>query len=147
MARQILTDNDVSSLVDLGLMNVGGGFKLGGETGAIAKTADYTIVAATDPSGAIFTNRGATAAVIFTLPAPTKALAGVFFLFAVHADQNVTVKTATADTLVTLNDAAVDSLAVSTTSQKIGALMLTLCDGTSWYAMGVAVGHTYTIAT
>jgi hypothetical protein len=147
MARQIMTDYLVDSLVDLGLLNAGGGFKLGGEVGARAKAADYTIVSADDPSGTIFTNRGAAGEVIFTLPAPSQLLAGVFYLFAGLAGQNIKVKTATVDTLVTKNDAAADSVAMQTAGELIGGLMLAFCDGTSWYVVGLSVGHTFTVAT
>jgi hypothetical protein len=113
----------------------------------VAKTADYTIDPAVDPSGTVFTNRGAAGAVVFTLPAARAALAGFVYTFKVHANQNVTVASNPVDTLVTLNDAAADSLAASTTNEKIGAEIRAFCDGTSWFASGVAVGHTYTIAT
>lgn len=116
------------------------------------KTADYTILSPNlttggDPSGTIFTNRGATGAVIFTLPAPVAALAGVFYEFLGLADQNFSVVAATADTLVVVNDLTADSLAVSTSSHKIGAHMRAVCDGTSWIAYGDSVGDTFTVAT
>jgi hypothetical protein len=115
------------------------------------KTADYVIVspatAAGDPSGTIFTNRGAVAAVVFTLPAPTQAIAGVFYEFLGIADFAMTVATATADTLICLNDIAADSLASSTATKLIGGKFRAECDGTSWIAYGVAAGGTYTVAT
>lgn len=113
----------------------------------VAKTADYTINAVVDKSGQVFTNEGAAGAVIFTLPQPNLALRGCFYEFLSIADQDVTVKTATADTLRTKNDAAADSLAASTTNEKIGALMRAICDGSKWNVSGLAVGHTYTVAT
>lgn len=116
-----------------------------------AKTADYTIIAPTtasgDRSGTIFTNRGAAGAVIFTLPAAAAALAGVFYDFLGAADQNFTIVTPVADTLTVVNDAAADSLAVSTASHKIGAHMRAICDGTAWFAFGDSVGDTFTVAT
>lgn len=115
------------------------------------KTADYVILspatAAGDPSGTIFTNRGAAATVNFTLPAPTLALAGVFYEFLGIADFAILVQTATADTLICLNDIAADSLASSTATKLIAGKMRAECDGTSWIAYGVAVGGTYTVAT
>lgn len=113
----------------------------------VTKTADYTVNPAVNRCGTTFTNRGATGAVVFTLPAPSKALMGWWYRFRSHADQDVTVKTATADTLVTFNDQTADSLAASTAGQKIGAEMEAFCDGTSWFVSGVAVGHTYTVAS
>jgi len=117
------------------------------ERRVVAKTADYTINPTLDRPGTTFTNRGATGAVIFTLPAPNLALTGWWYRFRGHADQDITVKTATVDTLVTKNDAAADSVAASTSGEKIGSEMEAFCDGTSWFVSGVAVGITYTVAT
>lgn len=113
----------------------------------VAKTADYTIKPPMDAPGTVFTNRGATATVIFTLPAPSLQLTGVRYRFKAHADYTLTVKTATADTLVSLNDVAADSLSLQTGSGIIGGEMEAFCDGTSWFVIGIAVGFTYTLAT
>lgn len=119
----------------------------------IAKTADYTILdpftATTggDPSGTIFTNRGAVGAVIFTLPAPVPRLAGVSYEFQGIADQSINVKTATADTLIALNDLTADSVEMSTGTKLIGSRMRAECDGTSWIAYGVSIGTTMTVNT
>jgi hypothetical protein len=113
----------------------------------VAKTADYTIKPPMDRDGTLFTNRGATGAVIFTLPAPGEAVKGYRYNFLTVADQDVTVKTATVDTALVLNDAAADSLALSTGGQKIGGFITAICDGTAWALIGSAVGHTFTVAT
>jgi hypothetical protein len=113
----------------------------------VAKTADYTVNPSVDSPGTTFTNRGATGEVIFTLPAPNAGLKGHWYRFKAHADQNVKVKTTTVDTLIALNDAAADSVALQTGGQLIGGEMEAFCDGTSWFVSGVAVGHTYTVAT
>lgn len=118
-----------------------------------AKTADYTILSgftaagAGDPSGTIFTNRGAAGTVNFTLPAPVPQLAGTFYEFLGIADFTILVKTATADTLIALNDTAADSVSMATAGLKIGGHMRAVCDGTSWAAYGDAVGITSTVAT
>lgn len=112
----------------------------------LAKTTSYTITPA-DPCGTLFTNRGAAGAVTLTLPAPSAVPVGQWYLIAGFADQNILVATATADTLVVINDVAADSLAMSTASAKIGCMMLVVCDGTNWYATGISVGGTYTVAT
>lgn len=116
-----------------------------------AKTADYTILsgfgALGDPSGTIFTNRGAAGTVNFTLPAPVAQLAGTFYEFTGIADFTILVKTATPDTLVALNDIAADSVSMATAGLKIGGHMRVLCDGTQWVAYGDAVGITSTVAT
>ena len=117
------------------------------ERRVVAKTADYTINPTLDRPGTTFTNRGAAGTVIFTLPAPSLALTGWWYRFKGHAGQAITVATATADTLVTKNDAAADSLSSSTAGELIGAEMEAFCDGTSWFAAGIAVGITYTVAT
>jgi len=110
------------------------------------KTADYTVVAA--DSGTIFTTTGATAAINFTLPAISD---GPFIFYFVNgADQNLTVTAATADTIVTFNDLAADSLAYSTASEKIGGAIMVFSDGTTLFALPFAAGghlQTVTIAT
>lgn len=143
------TDDVVRYLVAQGLLDGAGGVKLRIKP----KTADYTILTpstaagAGDASGTIFTNRAATAAVVFTLPAPAAALAGVFYEFLGIADYAITVATATADTFILLNDITADSLAMSTATKLIGSHMRVICDGTSWIAYGDAVGGTFTVAT
>lgn len=112
-----------------------------GFSGVTDKTASYTCTAA--ESGTIFTNRGASGAVIFTLPAVGLNL---HYRFVGVADQTFTV-TATAGTIVSFNDAGVNSVACSTSGQKIGAVIEVWSDGTSWFVEGSTVGVTYTIQT
>lgn len=140
------TEDDVLKyLIAIGLLDAAGGLKA---QKVIIKTADYTIVTGTDPSGAVFTNRGAAGTVIFTLPAPSQAIKGTFYDFlAVVAAQTVTVKTATVDTLITKNDLTADSVSLSTSGEIIGGAMRAICDGTSWVLVGLSVGHTFTVAT
>lgn len=112
----------------------------------IAKTADYTVL--TTDNGAIFTNQGASGAVNFTLPAITR---GLHYQFCVEADQNLTITAATADTLVVFNDAAADSIAFSTSSEKVGGWfeVFANADATKWLVK-VSLGaetQTPTIAT
>lgn len=119
---------------------------------SVNKTADFTIKPyAVDRPETTFTNAGASGAVVATLPAPTRELLGVRFHFLCVADQNFTIQTATADTLLTKNDAAADSVAVSTSGEKIGAHAVAECfyNGTAyrWAVWGDAVGHTFTAAT
>lgn len=124
------------------------------ERRVVPKTADYTINPASslDAPGTVFTNRGAGGAVNFTLPAPTRKTLGWWYRFKCVVDQTITVTAPVADTLVCLNDATADSLAISTGGQKIGGEIEAQCietaDGTyRWAASGIAVGHTYTVAT
>lgn len=108
-----------------------------------AKTADYTCTA--QDSGTIFHTTGATAAVNFTLPAIS---AGPFwFLFIAGADQNMTVTAETADTAVTYNDLAADSVAFSTSSEKIGGAIEVYCDGVTLFVLPRAADGRYQTAT
>lgn len=120
----------------------------------VNKQANYTILP-TDPCGTCFTNGGDNGAIVFTLPAPTVNLLGKWFLFhnIVTTEQDMTVATATADTMITKNDVAADSVAMSTTGEKIGGLAIAICvdaDGAGtykWSVTGLSVGHTFTVAT
>lgn len=103
----------------------------GGFRNVVAKTANYTVT--TDDHGTLFTNRGAAGAVTFTLPAT--AYKGLRFAFYVVADQNVVVAAGTADTMVAFNDAAADSVAFSTASEKVGGMIEVMGDGTGWLVM------------
>ena len=115
-----------------------------------AKTANHTITADEAKSGTIFTNRGASGTVAFTLPAPTAALEGCRIIGICVAAQTISFETATADTLVTMGDAAADKLAAP---GSIGAEIECWCDGTSWIALGrgETAGNTaslnYTVTT
>jgi hypothetical protein len=95
----------------------------------VAKTADYTVVAA--DNGKLFTTQGASAAVTFTLPA---LAAGLRYGFYNEADQDMIVAAATADTMVVFNDLAADSIAFSTTAEQIGSgiEVMANADATKW---------------
>ena len=116
-----------------------------------AKTADYTVSQNTD-EGALLTNRGASGAVTFTLPAAPPA--GWWCDVAVVADQTVTVASGTADTLIVFNDATADSIAWATAGQKIGNGASFIFDGTGWITQqfpsttgGAQTAATVTIVT
>lgn len=118
----------------------------------VGKAANYTVNPYVDRCGTVFTNKGATGGITFTLPAPNAGLLGLWYRFKTVVDQDVTIATATADTMLSLNDLAADSLAISTSSQKIGgeieAQVVESVTGTfKWAVCGVAVGHTYTLAS
>ena len=95
-----------------------------------AKTADYYMKAS--DIGKIFTNRGATGAVNLTLPDTAQIAAGWFVEFFVVANQSLTITAYTADTMVAFNDAAADSVAFSTSNEKIGGGGKVMWDGTGW---------------
>lgn len=107
----------------------------------VAKTSDYTIKAR--DCGTVFTNRGASGAVAFTLPAVE---AGLHYWFVGIANQNISIAAPTADTLVTFNDTAADSVAFSTANEKIGALAYAFCDGSNWIVVNLSP-NTMTVTT
>lgn len=108
---------------------------------AIAKTASFTVDPASVRSGTTFTNRGAGGAVTITLPTPgvpnTRRWRGYTLFFNGVADQNIAFAAA-AGKAVCINNAAATSLTASTNSQKIGALLRAVWDGTSWLLTAVA---------
>ena len=113
---------------------------IGGAT--VAKTANYTVgTVATDTFGTVFTNRGASGAVTFTLPSPSS---GAYYFFAGVADQNITI-TAGSAIAVSVNNAACTSIAFSTSSQKIGSFAVAIADGTSWLLINIGT-NTATVA-
>ena len=121
---------------------------LGGVRKVVAKAASYTIkLNQPDRSNTLFTTRGGSGAITFTLPAPKPALAGTVFEFLNEVDQNMIVS-AGASSAVAFNNASCASLAAQTSSQKIGAkIRATVNDaGTKWFLEGTSVGVTYTVA-
>ena len=121
---------------------LGGAVLVGMRRLTTAHTTSHTITVA--DSGKVLTNRGASGTIIFTLPDPTADLAGVDFYTLSHASEVITVATDTADTLVTVNDVAADSVS---SENKAGAWMHVYCDGTQWYVEPRTDGITYTIAS
>lgn len=110
------------------------------------KTSAYTVTA--KETGTIFVTTGATAAVTFTLPAISDG--PWVFSFISGADVAMTVAAGTADTMVTYNDLAADSIAFSTSSEIIGGMVDVFCDGTTLFGvtrMGDPRYQTATIAT
>lgn len=96
----------------------------------LSKAANYTVTEA--DNGVLLT---VTAAATITLPAPATHLAGMWLKIINTADTNLTIASGTADTIVTFNDAAADSVAFSTASEKIGAAVEAICDGAKWYLL------------
>lgn len=103
----------------------------------VAKTADYTVVAA--DNGTVFETTGASGAVSFTLPAlldssSNPVCKGIWFKFVNTVDQNMAIARAGSDTLVCKNNAAGVSATFSTANQKIGsvAVVYTNAAGTKW---------------
>ena len=107
-----------------------------------AKTAAYTVTH--KESGTIFTTTGATTAIAFTLPAIGDG-PWQFWFFA-GADVEISVVAETADTLVTFNNLAADSVQFTTASMHIGGGFWCFCDGTTaWAIPQSAGGHVQTL--
>ncbi len=103
----------------------------GGMYAAIsAKTADYRM--RYEDIGTLFTNRGAAGAVVLTLPPTADIEIGWWCEAFVVADQDFTVQSHTADTVVSHNDAAADSVGSATASRRIGNGLRFVWDGTGW---------------
>lgn len=80
-----------------------------------------------------------------TLPA-NGAAAGSWFDVYLLTDQTITISAATADTLITVNDTAADSVAFSTAGQKIGSMVRFISNGSVWIAVNLGT-NTMTVAT
>jgi hypothetical protein len=110
-----------------------------------AKTADYTITKY--DFGKVFTTRGASDEVIFTLPAVSDAYTGKWVVFISVADENLAVK-GSDEELVVFNDLTADAISFSTSSEKIAGAFFALCDGTSWIVLPIATEtQTVTVST
>ena len=98
-------------------------------------------------SGVIFTTRGATAAVTFTLPAVTNLPIGTEYTFySVSAYGMVVASNGSLDNIVALNDVSADSITCTTTSLMIGAAIRVIWDGVRWLSFNASSGATYTKA-
>jgi hypothetical protein len=114
----------------------------------VARATNYTVNPLVDRAGTVFTTRGAAGAVVFTLPVISPGqLVGYFVEFLNVVDQNMSIVAPVADTLVTVNDAAADSVIFSTSNQKIGARALAQWDGTQWSVANQSVACTMTVNT
>lgn len=108
-----------------------------------AKTVDYTVTGSDE--GMLFTNRGASATVTFTLPTTSTIGTGFWVEFYTVAAQSIAVASAPADTLVVHADATADSI---TTAATIGQTIVATNDGTGWLIRSVpSVASTATAVT
>lgn len=107
-------------------------------------TADRTVTVA--DHGTLFVCSGGSGAVNFTLPVMTH---GLEFDFYNAVDQNITLTSNPADTLVVYNDIAADTVALSTSSEKIGGSfkVVGLSTGKALVMPRLWEGQTMTIAT
>lgn len=110
----------------------------------LAKTASYQVL--TTDFDTLLTNRGATAAITFTLPPVVDLPVGWHCSFyGISATGFVVASSGSADNIVALNDAGADSLTMTTTSLIIGAALDVVWDGTSWLTYRHA-GNTFAVA-
>lgn len=87
-----------------------------------------------------------TALANYTLPATPKL--GLRYKFTNLADVNMTITAGTADTMIAYNDVTADSVAISTSSEKVGATFEVIGTGTAWLVIpALWEGQTPTIAT
>lgn len=94
--------------------------------------ADATLLAR--ETGTVVLVYGGTAAVNVTLPAIAAAYPFVFDIVN-GQDTNLTVTAAAADTAITFNDLQADSLAWSTSSEKIGGAFKVYSDGVKLFVL------------
>lgn len=104
------------------------GTNIGGWRDVAAQATSLTVTEAMNNT--LFTTRGASGAVTFTLPTTPKK--GLRYGFYNAADQNMTITAGTADTMVAINDLTADSVSFSTASSKIGGMIEVFGDGTGW---------------
>lgn len=72
---------------------------------------------------------------VLTLPDAAAANAGDWVMIAQREAQDLTVKPATADKLILLNNLTADSIIANTGSQQIGATIQLVSDGTNWHVV------------
>jgi len=115
------------------LMDCGDGFRRADNgcvaTDILAKTADYTIKAL--DTGKIFTNRGASGAVAFNLPAPKKGM-WVGFQKAVN-NQNMVVNT---DVAATKIHNLTQGVTLTNSTTEYGYCEI-FSDGTAWFVRNI----------
>lgn len=118
----------------------------GGNRELITVTASTTLTA--HDVGKIYCNVGASGAVTITLPAPTTCTPGDQITVLSCAAQNLIVASGTADTLITLNDVAADSVAFQTASEQAGGGWVFTCVGSLWHcAPFITEAQTQTVVT
>ena len=98
--------------------------------------------------GKLFTNRGASALVTFTLPITGDIQVGWWVDVFTAAATEIIVASHVTDTMTTFNDLTADSVSFSTVSEIIGGGWRFVWDGTGWLVMIMAEEtQTMTIVT
>lgn len=120
----------------------------GGQREVVNTTASITLT--NFDAGKTITNVGASGTVTVTLPTPASCNDGDDIIVLSCADQTLTCTSGTADTLITFNDLAADSVSLSTTGEKIGGGFKFTCVGSStkWHVQVLCEEtQTVTVAT
>lgn len=99
------------------------------------KSASYTVKL--NESGTWFVSYGATAAVVFTLPAVASS-DGCVYRFYNASDVSMGIASAEGDNVVAKNELAADTVTFQTTSELIGGCIEVFSDGTLWYVCHMA---------
>ena len=102
-----------------------------------------TYTATASQSGTFFHNVGMTQGCTFTLPAIADG--PYYFKILQGAGYAITVTSAVADTIITFNDAAADSVTFSTASEIIGGHYEVICDGTSLFVLPILASEAQTL--
>jgi hypothetical protein len=89
--------------------------------------------------GTLFTTRGASGSVTFTLPVTTTIETGWWCEFYQAADQNMVIASyGSSDNITFHNDLTADTITFSTATELIGNSVRVVWDGTGWLAMVMA---------
>jgi hypothetical protein len=94
-------------------------------------------------SGTIFHNVGLTASITVTLPAIADG--PYYFKIIQGAGYSIVVTSVVADTIITFNDAAADSVTFSSSSEIIGGHYEVICDGTSLFVLPILASEAQTV--
>ena len=94
------------------------------------KTANYQVTVA--DTGKLLVGNKSGGAMTFTLPATVADARECIFLFIQKQDQNLLIA-APANSMIAKNNATSDNVTFQTTTEKIGAACMVLCDGTNYF--------------
>jgi hypothetical protein len=116
------------------LIFTGQAYIQGNKMKTVANT-DGTLTIDATHSGKMITTTGASGATTVTLPTVAAGFTGVHFWIFNTVDQDLTLSAQTAGQIMFKNDLAANSVAASTSGEKIGAAFMVHCDGTAWLVM------------
>ena len=94
-----------------------------------AKAASYSVLVR--DSGTLFTTRGASGSIVFTLPALADSLNCHYWFFALE-DQNMAVVSAEGNNMIASGDIAASTVAYQTSNEIVGGVFYVVNSGTQW---------------